>query len=150
MAEGSDPGLCITSGRDVKNTIVQFDIKAQNEVLNKKMAYALAKDENLFLTEYGGTGDGIIGALSAVGLTAGGNNGRFIEFGKIREFMGYLKAGELETNGMNAISETLTPIPSGDIINTMNWVRPRLYNGTPTLMVEKKDGCWESIDRKKR
>jgi hypothetical protein len=77
-APGSDPGLCIVDrdSLDAKETLIEYGRKAKNTILNKKMAYDLAASLNVHLSEHGGTGDGIIGALAGAGLRLSGNDGR--------------------------------------------------------------------------
>ena len=52
------------------------------------------------LSGHGGTNDGIIGAAAAVGLTACGWSGRFIEFGKLRNLPGEVLVSELNNTGI--------------------------------------------------
>ncbi len=78
-APGSDPGLCIVDidALEAKETLIEYGRKAKNTILNKKIAYELAASLNVHLSEHGGTGDGIIGALAGTGLRLSGNDGRF-------------------------------------------------------------------------
>jgi hypothetical protein len=46
-------------------------------VLTKQEAYQLAETLSIHLSEHGGTGQGVIGALAGVGLRLTGNDGRF-------------------------------------------------------------------------
>ena len=85
-APGSDPGLCILQlrpGADYAR-LTEFGRRAQTEVLQKSDAYAAAAPfaGTLSLTEHGGTGDGVIGALAGVGLRLSGSDGRIK--GKLR------------------------------------------------------------------
>jgi tRNA(Ile2) C34 agmatinyltransferase TiaS len=77
-APGSDPGLCIVDidALDKKDVLIEYGIRAKNTILNKKIAYDLASSLNIHLSEHGGTGDGIIGALAGTGLRLSGNDGR--------------------------------------------------------------------------
>lgn len=77
-ALGSDPGLCIfVLGHDLPE-LISFGKRAQTEVLTKKEAYDLASKYPgiIYLSEHGGTGEGIIGALAGTGLRLTGNDGR--------------------------------------------------------------------------
>lgn len=78
-AEGSDPGICVTviDDRLDHKSLMDFGAKAKNTVLTKEEAYGLAKSSGVHLSEHGGTGDGIIGALAGTGLRLAGNDGRF-------------------------------------------------------------------------
>ncbi len=78
-AEGSDPGLCVAVADRIneRERLIRFGCDATCKVLNKESAFKLAADAGIHLSEHGGTGGGIIGALAGVGLRLGGNNGRF-------------------------------------------------------------------------
>ena len=77
-APGSDPGLCIVNidALNEKDTLIDYGRKAKNTILNKKIAYDLASSLKVHLSEHGGTGEGIIGALAGTGLRLSGNDGR--------------------------------------------------------------------------
>lgn len=80
-AEGSDPGLCVfvpeRLSQHKQQEIIRFGFRAKQEVLTKEDAYKLANSLSIHLSEHGGTGDGVIGALAGVGLRLTGNDGRF-------------------------------------------------------------------------
>jgi tRNA(Ile2) C34 agmatinyltransferase TiaS len=73
---GSDPGLCVTDR--VPAEITQFGRRCQTEVITQEEARRLAAQHAIYLEGLGGTEDGVIGALAAVGLAAGGNDGRVV------------------------------------------------------------------------
>jgi hypothetical protein len=77
-AQGSDPGLCIAEYDRIKDKeiLMNYGIKAKKEILNKDIAYNTAKELGIHLSEHGGTGGGVIGALAGVGLRLTGNDGR--------------------------------------------------------------------------
>lgn len=78
-APGSDPGLCVTAEPDdaSRERLVAFGRSAKNTVLTKADAYDLAASLGVHLSEHGGTGGGVIGALAGVGLRLWGNDGRY-------------------------------------------------------------------------
>lgn len=77
--KGSDPGLCVApDSNDLdRDSLIAFGKKAKVSVLSKSAAYDLARKTNIHLTEHGGTGDGVVGALAGVGLRLSGNDGRY-------------------------------------------------------------------------
>ena len=77
-AKGSDPGLCVTLEENLRNTdqLIEFGVQAKRCVLDKQTAYHLAEQTGVHLSEHGGSGDGIIGALAGVGLRISGRDGR--------------------------------------------------------------------------
>jgi hypothetical protein len=150
-AQGSDPGLCLAVRETVGTPIVQWGWRAGSEVLGKAEAIALAQREGLRLEELGGTGDGIIGALAAVGLTAEGNAGRFLEWtGGLRDLGDRLPAGTLRGKGIALLSVARNgdPVPADVEIFTDDRVRPRLIGGRPVLFLEKTEAGWACFDRK--
>ncbi len=89
-APESDPGLCVAVTGWVKDRqrLMDFGRSAKEQVLDKEGAYALAKELGIHLSEHGGTGQGVVGALAGVGLRLGGNDGRlkgWIDFGAAGE-----------------------------------------------------------------
>ncbi len=78
-ASGSDPGLCVAvnDSRLNKNALIAFGRKAKQNLVTKQAASDLARQLGVHLSEHGGTGGGIIGALAATGLRLHGSDGRF-------------------------------------------------------------------------
>ncbi len=79
-APESDPGLCVVFPDELPfpEKLISFGRKAKKEKLFKQDAYNLAKDLSIYLlSEHGGSGDGVIGALAGTGLRLSGNDGRF-------------------------------------------------------------------------
>ncbi len=81
-AEGSDPGLCFVmkdalSDKE-KEALISFGRDAKKIILTKEEAYFLAESmkKDIHLSEHGGTGQGVIGALAGCGLHLSGNDGR--------------------------------------------------------------------------
>lgn len=77
-APGSDPGLCVVATTSVSEpkALIGFGQTAKGSVLTKDDAYGLARRLGVHLSEHGGTGQGVIGALAGAGLRLGGNDGR--------------------------------------------------------------------------
>jgi len=152
-APGSDPGLCLAEKTKVPATVVHFGHRASSEVLEKADAVAVAQREHIVLQKLGGTGGGIIGALAAVGLTAEGNAGRFLELrGGLRTFGERVLAGDLRQRGIELLctSRNGDVVPSTAVITTGDWVRPRLVNHRPVLLVERTDDGWRCFDQKSK
>jgi hypothetical protein len=77
-APGSDPGLCVVVLDRLRESgeLIRFGQSAKESVLTKESAYERAQQLGLHLSEHGGTGQGVIGALAGAGLRLGGNDGR--------------------------------------------------------------------------
>jgi hypothetical protein len=147
---GSDPGLCVTSeeNRALPRLIV-FGRTCTTKVVTQNDAFEAASGAHL--SGHGGTNDGIIGAAAAVGLTAYGWCGRFIEFGRLRDFPAEVSVSDLAKAGIIVVSvdrDAEAPA-SEDIVNTGGWLRPRLWGGKPILPVTLNEkNLWESLGKK--
>ena len=145
--EGSDPGLCIASeGNGSLAGLIAFGRTCASRVVTQKEALEAASKSHL--SGHGGTNDGIIGAAAAVGLTASGWSGRFIEYGKLRDFSDPIRVSELEQSNIVVVSndrDARVPAPE-DMVHTKGWLRPRLWGKRAVLLVTPKDkGVWESL-----
>lgn len=150
-ARGSDPGICLALEDAVDPAVVEWGLRAGGEVLSRQAALALAAATGTRLRELGGTGDGVIGALAAVGLTRWGNAGRFLELrGGLRDFGEVVTAATLLERGVTPVAATRNgePVPPAARIRTGDWVRPRLIGGRPVLFVEPDGGEWRCFDRR--
>jgi hypothetical protein len=149
--DGSDPGLCvIREGDPALPGLIAFSQKCTREVVRQRDAIEAVGDAHL--SGHGGSNDGIIGAAAAVGLTAHGWSGRFIELGKLRDLPDRLRVSELEGLGILTISlDRDGHIPSpADVIDTKGWLRPRLWGSRPILPVlPTSQGAWESLGEKR-
>ncbi len=83
FVEGSDPGLCVATR--VPEPIEVFGGRCQRGLATQREARRLADEHGLYLEGLGGTEDGVIGALAAVGLAAGGDDGRVVQIGRFSD-----------------------------------------------------------------
>ncbi|MDW7774141.1 MAG: hypothetical protein SCH71_14740 [Desulfobulbaceae bacterium] len=95
-APGSDPGLCVTDLNSELDTslLIEFGIKAKSEIVSKADAYNIAEKTGIHLSEHGGTGLGVIGAVAGMGLCLAGNDGRY------RGWYGFGKPGDVIPVGL--------------------------------------------------
>lgn len=77
-AEGSDPGLCVVAVDHLTSPapLIGFGRNAKRSVVSIEEAYSLARWMGVHLSEHGGSGQGVIGALAGAGLRLSGNDGR--------------------------------------------------------------------------
>lgn len=137
--DGSDPGLSVAGL--VPQEVIDFGKQAKSTILNRGMAKALAEQHKIFLKGLGGTNDGIIGALAAVGLAASGDDGRYIQVGAVRELEGLTEIGQLIDAGIHAVI-TLSGEPiSNGLVNTEK-LRPSRRGAKVVLFVEKSGDHW--------
>jgi hypothetical protein len=153
-AEGSDPGLCVAAESDSSlSSLIEFGYYCTRAVVTQRLAMTAANKAHL--TGHGGTNGGIIGAAAAVGLTASGWSGRFIEFANLRHMPSEVSVSELQRMGIEVVSierDATVPAPE-DAVVTNGWLRPRLLGHKPLLFVNPQgSGKWQNIywKRKKR
>ena len=136
--DGSDPGVCLAPVAGVTADVMGFGRRAQREVVNRREAETLSERTGLRCAGLAGTKDGLIGALAAVGLRACGSDGRFIEIGRCRVLTGTVTVGEILSAGVAAVrTEDGFGPAEDDVVETLDWVRPRLLDGRPVLIVER-------------
>lgn len=158
-AEGSDPGLCLVlperMNPEEQEILIQFGLRAKEEVLSKKLAYELAEayPEWVFLSEHGGTGGGVIGALAGCGLRLFGKDGRIK--GKIRpENPGEVLTVETfcQTFGVSKVlTEEFKRLPETDWVTTVAEIKPILWDHEKVVLVEPlpdDEGQWIVITKK--
>lgn len=100
-AAEADPGLCVAVIDRLSRPgwLIAFGYMAKNYVLTKDEAYDLAETLGIHLSEHGGTGQGVIGALAGAGLRLSGNDGRFKGKIKIKSETGIVSAGFIRSTG---------------------------------------------------
>jgi len=150
--DGSDPGLCaVTEFESSIPSLIDFGHFCTHSVAAQRQAIEAA--QNVHLSGHGGTNDGIIGAVAAVGLTISGWSGRFIEFGDLRNLPEAVSVAKLNDMGIEVVSmerDATVPAPD-DLVFTNGWLRPRLVGYFPTLFVSPRgNGQWENIYRKRK
>lgn len=113
--KGSDPGLCVCS--EVSEEIHTFGKLTQKDLVVQAEALELAEKYHLLLEGLGGTRDGVIGALAAVGLAASGNDGRYIQVGRARELNQLVSLDQLYEAGIDQVRDLEgAVITSGNVL----------------------------------
>lgn len=150
-AAGSDPGLCVAA-EDATGlaSIVDFGKRCTHAVATQQQALRSAR--HVHVSGHGGTNDGIIGAVAAVGLTASGWSGRYIELANFRDWPSRTSVAELSRAGIATVSidrNACMPAPA-DRVLTNGWLRPRRIGHRPVLLVRPHGGAtWVSIDARR-
>ncbi|MBG0809357.1 hypothetical protein IY145_08195 [Methylosinus sp. H3A] len=94
---------------------------------------------------------GLVGAAAAVGLTARGWSGRWLEFGGLRRVERVVQARELAALGVFLVSlETDAEVPGPeDWVDTHGWLRPQLIAGRAALPLRRiGERLWEAASVK--
>jgi len=152
----ADPGLCVAVIDDLleQKSLIDFGYKAKREVLSKEEAYSLAERLKIHLSEHGGTGQGVIGALAGVGLRLSNNDGRFKGKLKINAPDNLIKVQDLCTHPDIDQVRSLEGkvLADSEIVCLGNMVKPILLEGKAVLLVHSvktDDGrtIWETCSK---
>lgn len=144
-ASGSDAGLCVAPRHLVDPSIIAWGNEAKTTLLTMEEARVIADTSGVYLKGFTGNYEGIIGALAAVGLRAGGNDGRFI-WRKGQKELRDISGGivnisklkkDIELDAVRSLDGEL-PAPE-DRILLNDWVRPVLENHQAILIADKTE-----------
>lgn len=155
-AEGSDPGLCVAvvDRLSAPDRLISFGKQAKQSVLTKDLAYELARHEGIHLSEHGGTGQGVIGALAGAGLRLGGNDGRMKGGLKVPANNGIISVAELlctpEVDQVRCVTGEI--VGADDLVRIAEKAKTVLLDGLSVLLVSadttRKDGvAWQNVHR---
>ena len=142
-AEGSDVGLAVADESFIDKTILEWGRRTKIELVSQIEAKQIAKSHNIYLEGLTGTKDGIIGALAAIGLRKGGNDGRciWLDGKEIRDLEGIYTAKELLDN---IYIDSIVDLNNCNVninskISVGEWVRPAIVNNKITIFVESSN-----------
>jgi len=140
-AEGSDPGLCVLIPEQLRQPeeLFTFGRKAKEVVLTKQDAYEVARNLGIYLSEHGGTGQGVIGALAGVALRLSGNDGRFKGKLKITSSTKIVSVGEIfsQTNVDAVKSLDGTVLEKDELVKLGDFLKAVLMDGKCVLPVTR-------------
>jgi hypothetical protein len=136
---GSDPGLCVCD--EVADAVTAFGRRAQTEIVTQREARDVARRCGAHLEGLGGTEDGVIGALAAVGLLAAGDDGRVVNMSGWPwpdEFAGWQPVEAVRARGVHAVLDATsgTTVEFGTV-DIGKHLRPSLRGGRVVLFVER-------------
>ena len=131
---GSDPGLCISE--TVPAALVDFGRRCQQVVVAQDEARELARQHEIFLEGLGGTEDGVIGALAAIGLAVTGDDGRVVQIRQQADsLVGPASVERVHLAGVDEIRSGNEILTSGTV-DVGKHLRPNLRDGRIVLFVE--------------
>jgi hypothetical protein len=153
-AIGSDPGLCVAVTDSIKSReeLIEYGLDATKKVLTKNDALSLAAKMNIHLSEHGGTGGGIIGALAGIGLRLSGNNGRFKGWIPVNESEKNIRVKDIVKRfDIHEVRSIDGYIPHADDEILLNdRIKTVLLDGKSVLLVKKKEDknlLWENLGK---
>lgn len=153
-AAAADPGLGILTLQQFtgQEALVAFGRQAKEEVKTKDQAYELAAELGIDLTEHGGTGQGVIGALAGLGLRLEGKDGRVkgqIKLGQSEEASVTLSVADiLARSGLDLVVDLQGhQLAPGEEVTLSGKVKAIMHQGQFALLVSKEDAHWVNASR---
>lgn len=137
---GSEPGICVARAESVRDH--HLGREAQRRVVTREEARAAAHAAAALLRHPRAGASGIIGAFAAACLAAGGNDGRFVETGRLRALSGPVGVQEvLDAGGDMVLTVEGEPVTEGLIL--ADRLRPALRMGKRVVYcARREDGLW--------
>jgi hypothetical protein len=137
--QGSDPGLCVAT--DASDAMQEFAMRCKTDVVTQEEARNIAAQAGCYLEGLGGTSQGIIGALAAIGLVVGGDDGRIVHLNSWtypdNAFSGPREREEILARGVDEIRDAGTGEAVGaGLVDIGKHLRPNRWGGRIVLFVE--------------
>ncbi|BCG46051.1 Predicted DNA-binding protein containing a Zn-ribbon domain [Citrifermentans bremense] len=156
-APGSDPGLCVVVPERVtsEDELMAFGRRAKREVITMDEAYGLARRLGVHLSQHGGTGQGVIGALAGAGLRLWGNDGRLKGALEFAQPCPTLRVAELLQHPLvDAVRCADGGAPhEDDLVSIGEKPKTVLLGGSSVLLVSPLDDAsaarWQTLHRKR-
>jgi hypothetical protein len=135
FVDGSDPGLCVATA--VPQSVIEFGWRTKRVLVTQQEAMATARQHGLHLESLGGSGDGVIGALAAVGLAASNDDGRIVQLAQWPDDLSGVQTVQL----LEGRSVTVRQRPTGQrvssgLVDVGKRLRPNRHRGENVLYVE--------------
>lgn len=141
---GSDPGL--VACENVPEEIRQFGHICKIHVTSQKDAFTLAGRYEIFIEGLGGTNDGIIGALAAVGLAATENDGRIIHLENWdQQLEGSQPIRRIREYGVTVICQDSGDEIESGMVTLPKKLRPNKRGGRNILFVEQTESGYHAL-----
>jgi hypothetical protein len=135
--DGSDPGLAVAAHASAE--MAAFAARAKFEVVRQSDARDVAARSGCYLEGLGGTNQGIIGALAAIGLVDSGDDGRVVhvhDWPWPDEFSGVQPVSAIRERGIAHIVTTSGEPFSGDAVDVGKHLRPNWRGRQMVLFVD--------------
>jgi len=148
--DGSDPGLAVAADIQVTTPLVAFAKDAKEIIVTQGQARGLARNLGILLEGFGGTEDGVIGAMAGIGLSSTYNDGRYIRVRDVPKLKGSQVVESLLNAGIDKVVSK-----NGETINKKDTItnkdnkdyKPSPLNGEVALLVEIIRGEMHPIKR---
>lgn len=150
--EGSDPGLAVAT--HASDEMAAFAARAKTDVVGQADARQVAERSDCHLEGLGGTNQGIIGALAATALAAGGDDGRVVHVDGWPwpdPLCGLQPVAAIVDRGVAEIRSVSGDPFTGHAIDVGKHLRPNWRGGRIVLWVESQGDAgssWRAVKLK--
>lgn len=147
----ADPGLCIVDLGQLRYAapLIEFGHRAKCQVLDKDAAYQLARCLDFHLSEHGGTGQGVIGALAGAGLRLDGNDGRLrgsLDLGDANEVAVDALLRHPYVDAVRTVQDE--SVPHDALVRLGDKVKTVRRGGRAVLLARREDdGTWHCLSK---
>lgn len=153
---GADAGFALASWNQITAEVFTWAKLAKTRLLTRQDALQIARSAKIAIAGIVGSGNGVIGALAAVGLRFRGEDGRFLWLPNLAAMNGVHSYTELMDEIPFDSIENLkgkSPRPEEKIFLAEGGVTPVLREGRCVLLVEQEHKetsyDWHTLDLKK-
>jgi hypothetical protein len=147
----SNASLCLGRWDAIGRDVIELGKRAKSEVLTLQDARQVAARSRVRFEAVRGNGDGIIGAVAALGLHRDGNDGRYLWLPGLEELQGKHPVDEVlkRTPIDRVCSLEGAELPLDAVVDFGEWTRPLLRDGQATLLVEQRKHGWYALDKER-
>jgi hypothetical protein len=154
-SRGADAGFALASWAQITADVFTWAKLAKNRVLSRQDALQTARAAGIAIAGLTGSGDGVIGALAAIGLRFRGEDGRFLWLPNMDALNGVYKYTDLmDQVPFDSIENIKGKAPRPEEkISLAEGIHPILREGRCLLLVEQEHKetafDWHTLDLKK-
>jgi len=140
--EGSEPGICVARGEALLG--VPLGREAKRRFVHRSEAWAAADAAGAILLHAIEADDGIVGAFAGACLAAQGNDGRFVQVGRLRELAGEVTVREVLSAGGDEVRSVEGTLLTDGVL-AADRLRPALCCGRCVLYCRREGTRWVPI-----
>ena len=139
---GSEPGICVARAEALLD--VSLGLEAKRRFVHGSEAWEAAAAAGVILRHAIEADDGIVGAFAGACLAAQGNDGRFVQVGRMRELDGEVTVREVLDAGGDEVRSVEGAILTDEVL-CADKLRPALRSGKCVLYCKRENGAWVPI-----
>jgi len=140
--KGSEPGVCVARAEALLD--VPLGREAKRRFVHRSEAWAAAEAAGAILLHAIEADDGIVGAFAGACLAAQGNDGRFVQVGRLRGLAGEVTVKDVLDAGGDEVRSVERALLMDEVLPA-DKLRPALRCGKCVLYCRHENGAWVPI-----